>query len=65
MVVVPQIQITQLGLALTLLWSVFVMAFQRKQKRTKNKVLNNETNAEEKTFLATRRHQMKAFDHIN
>jgi hypothetical protein len=53
MVVVPQTQITQLGLALTVLWSVFVMAFQRKTKHEKNTLINNETNVQEESFLAT------------
>jgi len=54
MVVVSLIQITQLGLALTLLWSVFVMAFQRETKTHKknNNLIKNETNEEENLFLA-------------
>jgi hypothetical protein len=67
MVVVQQIQITQLGLALALLWSEFVMAFHRGNKNTKkkNEIINNETNAEGKVVVCGRRRQMKAFDRVN
>jgi len=53
---------TQLGLAVTLLWSVSVRhGLSTETKR--NKVINNEINAAENSFLAAAGgRQMKAFD---